>query len=89
MHELAAILLKDAVDAYAQRDAERARGVWMRDADLDALEDSVFRDLLTFMNGRPAQYLVLHASPVLLEKYRADRRSFHQYRRDGGLYRDR
>ncbi len=53
MHELAALLLKDAVDAYAQRDAERARGVWMRDADLDALEDSVFRDLLTFMMEDP------------------------------------
>src|SRR5208283_181968 len=29
MHELGAILLKDALDAYAQRDAERARDVWM------------------------------------------------------------
>ena len=53
MHELAAILLKDALDAYAQRDTERARDVWMHDADLDALEDSVFRDLLTFMMEDP------------------------------------
>ena len=53
MHELGAILLKDALDAYAQRDAERARDVWMHDADLDALEDSVFRDLLTFMMEDP------------------------------------
>lgn len=53
MHELAAVLLKDTLDAYAQRDAERARGVWRRDADLDALEDSVFRDLLTFMMEDP------------------------------------
>ena len=53
MHELGAVLLKDALDAYAQRDAERARDVWMRDADLDALEDSVFRDLLTFMMEDP------------------------------------
>ena len=36
MHELGAVLLKDALDAYAQRDAERARDVWMHDADLDA-----------------------------------------------------
>ncbi len=53
MHELGTVLLKDALDAYAQRDAERARDVWMHDADLDALEDSVFRDLLTFMMEDP------------------------------------
>ena len=49
MHETAALALKDALDAYAHRDIERARDVWTRDANLDALEDSVFRDLLTFM----------------------------------------
>jgi phosphate transport system protein len=41
------------LDAYAQRDVERAREVWSRDAELDALEDSVFRDLLTFMMEDP------------------------------------
>ena len=53
MHESAAILLKDVLDAYAQRDAARAREVWVYDADLDSLEDSVFRDLLTFMMEDP------------------------------------
>ncbi|MDE2578674.1 MAG: phosphate signaling complex protein PhoU [Hyphomicrobiales bacterium] len=53
MHEFAAMQLKDVLDAYAQRDIERARAVWARDADLDALEDSVFRDLLTFMMEDP------------------------------------
>ncbi len=53
MHETAAMLLKDALDAYALRDAERARQVWTNDAELDALEDSVFRDLLTFMMEDP------------------------------------
>ena len=45
MNELAAELLKDVLDAFAQRDEERAREVWERDVDLDALDDSVFRDL--------------------------------------------
>ena len=45
--------LKDVLDAYAQRDVERARAVWTHDAELDALEDSVFRDLLTFMMEDP------------------------------------
>jgi phosphate transport system protein len=53
MHDLAALQLKDVLDAYAQRDVERARNVWKNDADLDALEDSVFRDLLTFMMEDP------------------------------------
>ena len=53
MNETAALALKDVLDAYAHRDIEQARSVWMRDAELDALEDSVFRDLLTFMMEDP------------------------------------
>ncbi len=53
MHEIAAMQLKDALDAYALRDTERARAVWQNDSDLDALEDFVFRDLLTFMMEDP------------------------------------
>jgi phosphate transport system protein len=53
MHEVAAMQLKDALDAYALRDTQRARAVWQNDSDLDALEDSVFRDLLTFMMEDP------------------------------------
>ena len=53
MNEVANELLKDVLDAYAQRDAERAREVWERDVDLDALENSVFRDLLTHMMEDP------------------------------------
>jgi phosphate transport system protein len=53
MHDLAAMQLKDVLDSYAQRDTQRARAVWVNDAELDALEDSVFRDLLTFMMEDP------------------------------------
>jgi len=53
MREVAEKQLKDVLDAYAQRDVVRARAVWFDDADLDALEDSVFRDLLTFMMEDP------------------------------------
>ena len=53
MGELASMQLKDVLDAYSQRDVERARAVWGRDAEIDALEDSVFRDLLTFMMEDP------------------------------------
>jgi phosphate transport system protein len=53
MNELAATQLKDVLDAYAQRDVEQVQAVWKRDAELDLLEDSVFRDLLTFMMEDP------------------------------------
>jgi phosphate transport system protein len=53
MNDVALELLKDVLDAYAQRDIERAQAVWERDVELDALEDSVFRDLLTHMMEDP------------------------------------
>jgi phosphate transport system protein len=53
MRDAAAMQLNDVLDAYAQRDPERAKAVWERDVELDALEDSVFRDLLTFMMEDP------------------------------------
>ncbi|WP_298426770.1 phosphate signaling complex protein PhoU [Rhodoblastus sp.] len=53
MHDMAANQLKDVLDAFAQRDPDAAKAVWRRDAELDALEDAVFRDLLTFMMEDP------------------------------------
>ncbi len=53
MYDLAVMQLNDVLDAYAQRDPERAKEVWLRDAELDALEDLVFRDLLTHMMEDP------------------------------------
>ena len=53
MNDVAIEELKDVLDAYAQRDVERAQAVWARDAELDAMEDSVFRDLLTHMMEDP------------------------------------
>ena len=53
MGEIAAMHLKDVLDAYVQQDVEKAKSVWLTDTELDALEDSVFRDLLTFMMEDP------------------------------------
>ena len=53
MNDFATELMKDVLDAYAQRDVERARAVWERDMELDALEESVFRDLPTHMMEDP------------------------------------
>jgi phosphate transport system protein len=46
-------LLKDSLDAYTNRDTERAVRVWERDEDVDALYSSLFRELLTYMMEDP------------------------------------
>lgn len=53
MSELAMRQLKDALDALSTRDAAKAREVWHSDAGLDALYNSVFRELLTYMMEDP------------------------------------
>ncbi len=45
--------LQMALDAYSQRDAEKALDVWARDKDLDAIYNSIFRELLTYMMEDP------------------------------------
>jgi phosphate transport system protein len=42
-------MVKDVLDAYAQRDAARAIDVWNRDEEVDQLHNSLFRELLTYM----------------------------------------
>ena len=53
MVELALNQLKDVLDAYADRDAERALHVWHEDAKIDAMYNSLFRELLTYMMEDP------------------------------------
>lgn len=43
------LMLKDALDAYIQRDAELAADVIERDREVDQMYNALFRELLTFM----------------------------------------
>lgn len=47
------MMLKDALDAYIQRDAVLAQQVIMRDEDVDQLYNAMFRELLTHMMEDP------------------------------------
>lgn len=49
MAELAMEQLTDVLDAYARLDVEKAQDVWTKDSRIDALYNSVFRELLTYM----------------------------------------
>jgi phosphate transport system protein len=53
MVELAARSLKDVLDAFAERNAEKALQVWRDDEKLDALYNSLFRELVTYMMEDP------------------------------------
>ena len=53
MVDLAQRQLKDVLDAFGQRDAEKALRVWRGDVGLDELYNSVFRELLTYMMEDP------------------------------------
>lgn len=53
MVELASRQLKDVLDAYSTRDADRAIAVWHGDSKLDNLYNSIFRELLTYMMEDP------------------------------------
>jgi len=49
MQEIACEMLQDALDAFVQMDAEAARAVAVRDAEVDELYVQVLRELLTYM----------------------------------------
>jgi phosphate transport system protein len=53
MVELAMSQLKDVLDSYAERDPEKAVAVWRRDERIDAMYNSLFRELLTYMMEDP------------------------------------
>ncbi len=47
------LMMKDALDAYIQRDAELAEVVRQRDKDVDQMYNALFREFLTFMMEDP------------------------------------
>jgi len=49
MAERAQAMVKDSLDAFVARDTELARRVCGADAEVDALKEQMFRELLTFM----------------------------------------
>jgi phosphate transport system protein len=53
MGELVLLQLKDVIDAFIERDADHALKVWYKDEDVDAMYNSIFRELLTYMMEDP------------------------------------
>jgi len=53
MADLVLSALKRVLDAYVQRDVKEALAVWRGDEEIDAVNNSLFRELLTYMMEDP------------------------------------
>jgi phosphate transport system protein len=53
MAELVLAQLKEVLDAYARHDLDKAMAVWRGDEEIDAVNNSLFRELLTYMMEDP------------------------------------
>jgi phosphate transport system protein len=53
MGRMARTMVQDVLDAFSNHDLAKARAVWERDAELDDMYDSLFRELLTYMMEDP------------------------------------
>jgi len=53
MAKLVSVMLKDALDAYIQRDADLAADVRARDTEVDQMYNALFREFLTHMMEDP------------------------------------
>ena len=53
MSQIVQGMIKDVLDAYLARDAEKALAVWRRDEEVDETYNSLFRELLTYMMEDP------------------------------------
>ena len=53
MARMVQAMIKDVLDAYLSGDTDKAVKVWRRDAEVDQLYNSLFRELLTYMMEDP------------------------------------
>jgi phosphate transport system protein len=53
MTELVLTQIKDVLDSFARRDVTKALAVWHGDEEVDAVNNSLFRELLTYMMEDP------------------------------------
>jgi phosphate transport system protein len=69
MGRMVQTIVKDVLDAYVANDADKAIVVWRCDEEVDALYNSVFRELLTYMmedarNITPCTHLLFMAKNI-------------------------
>jgi phosphate transport system protein len=68
MAEITKNMVKDVLDAFVNGDADLAREVCARDDQVDALNDQVFRELMTYMLAEP-QTITRAVHLIIVSKY--------------------
>jgi phosphate transport system protein len=53
MARICTAMVKDVLDAYVERDADKALAVWRRDPEVDEYYNTLFRELLTYILEDP------------------------------------
>ncbi len=53
MGQITQAMVNQILDAYVERDADKAMAAWHRDDEVDQLYDSLFRELMTYMLEEP------------------------------------
>jgi len=53
MGQITQAMVKQILDAYVERDSEKAMAAWHRDDEVDQLYNSLFRELMTYMLQEP------------------------------------
>lgn len=69
MGRLVQEIVNDVLDAYVERDVDKAMAVWRRDEEVDELHTSLFRELVTYMmedprNITPSTHLMFIAKNI-------------------------
>jgi len=75
MARLVQAMVRDSINAFINRDEGLARDVCLRDDEIDALDDQVFRELLTYMMGDPST--IARAVALLLVSRNLERIADH------------
>jgi len=75
MARLAQAMVRDSINAFINRDEDLARDVCVRDDEVDALDDQIFRELLTFMMEDP--HTVQRAVSLILVSRNLERLADH------------
>lgn len=75
MAQLVRAMVRDSLNAFVNRDERLARNVCERDDEIDALDDQIFRELLTYMMQDPAT--IARAVALLLVSRNLERIADH------------
>lgn len=75
MGELCLVMLDESIAAFVNGDSTSARLIWLRDDDVDALYDQIYRELLVMMLADPT--VIARATPLLRAAHNLERIADH------------